>query len=549
MSEGDKIETLEATQGKNEGETIASLGNKIVFLPDNGRGIKPGQKIRVVLVEITTKKDARGRTMYRSLPAPDVSSESWKDNGDGTATKVSISTNWKGEAREVGVLETKLLGRRENKELMPNRVSKLIFGNDESLSRVELSVFDRFYEEAEKVKDGKLVWERTDAKREELVETASCKIQKILFREDRGDIQTLPFKLQVLYKPGWTAHLKVIITKPDGEEKEDVFMLSWQDLPVWLQSQHEARYPVCACGCSRYDAQNADGYSKCEECRKQEVCARCGKQTTVKNLAGRLVCSGCEAYEKAEQLINACLTVEMRGVIASEAKKLLTGQAMSGADGEAILRNTLDHLEEFARCHSIERWAKYNWYYFCDSGVYGCKLAPAALQILQFLPQASSNGLVEMVAWVVGQTKPDSPRWDYYLQTQIQGEKMDIPDFTDGMLKQVKLADRLRGSESDRIAAVSGYKALVQRLGLDYPGMKEVGYILRDSQQDYAAAVAKIKDIEAQAAHEKEAQEEVGLEEILIQKASQSEADGNKFKSIEDLVANMNGKWRIGGKR
>ena len=74
-------------------------------------------------------------------------------------------------------------------------------------------------------------------------------------------------------------------------------------MPKWWQQEWEARYPVCACGRQRRDAQVADMYGKCELCRKEETCVRCSKKTTVKNLSGRLVCIDCEPYESAEQLI------------------------------------------------------------------------------------------------------------------------------------------------------------------------------------------------------------------------------------------------------
>ncbi len=570
------IETLEATQGKNEGEAIASFKRSIVFLP---RGVTPGQKVRVKLVELG-KKDRNERPMYRGEPAPDVSSESWKDNGDGTATKVSISTNWKGEAREVGVLETKALEKRDDTRSW--RSEYKISGPDFTSSRVEEVRKYKTALEEQKVVNSAIVWQ-TVGHRDEPDQIFFYPVKEIRIKE-QGDIWT--FRFEPSYTPGWTAYVKVTFTKPDGKEEEETIMSSWAELPGWLQSQHEAKFPVCVCGRKRYDRQNPDGYSKCEECRKQEVCARCGKQATVKlvgkgedkldqirqilgekeideledeatrdsgdsneaiaaiatyelgsdqisqvlagNLkastfnghkltlevmngkitivavdggliqpGGRLVCPNCEVYEYTEQLVNTNLTREMLEAIATEAKKLLAGQAMPQADGEAVLRNTLDHLEEFARDHFTRKWAKYNWYYFCNDGIYGCKLAPAALQILQFLPQASGNGLVEMIAWITNQAKPADPDQDYYLRTQVQGEKADIPHLTADMLTKIKLADWLRGSEADRIAAISGHKALVEKLGPEFEDIKAVEIILQETEQDYAAAVAKIREIGA----------------------------------------------------
>lgn len=490
MSE-EKIVTLEATQGKNEGEAIGSHSRSIVFLP---RGTTPGKEVRVRLEPIMVggepKLDRNQRPMYRGLPAPDITSESWKDNGDGTATRVSISTNWKGEAREVGVLETKALEKRDGGKVW--RSEYKISGQDFTSSRVEEIRKYKTALEEQKVNGSAIEW-RNVGYREEPEEIFSYPVKEIRIKED-GGIWT--FRLAVQKEANQTAYVKVVFTKPDGRDEAETIKTTWVELPAWLQSQFEARFPVCVCGRSRYDAQNSDGYSKCEECRKEECCVRCGKQAQVKNLSGRLVCSDCEAYEKAEQLINAVLANEMRTAIASEAKELFAGQAIEGATGEMILRNTLDHIEDHSRNQFMRKWAGYGWYYFCESGVYGAKLAPAALQILQFLPQANGNGLVEMVAWIASQTKPSDPDWDYYLQTQVRGEKRNLPHLTAEMLTQIKLADRLRGSENDRIAAVSGYKGLVEKLGPEFGEVKAVAKILQDTKQDYVAALAKIREIE-----------------------------------------------------
>src|SRR3990167_11066010 len=93
----EQIQTLEATQGKNPSEAIASYGRSIVFLPS---GVKPGQTVRARLQEI--KPDSRGRMMYRAIPAPVEYSERWKDNGDGAASRVTIATDWLGKTREGG---------------------------------------------------------------------------------------------------------------------------------------------------------------------------------------------------------------------------------------------------------------------------------------------------------------------------------------------------------------------------------------------------------------------------------------------------------------
>jgi hypothetical protein len=299
-------------------------------------------------------------------------------------------------------------------------------------------------------------------------------------------------RFEVAYQDVWTLSVDCYYTDSDFVRENTV----WGKLPAWLQAEVQAQYPPCSCCRQRRDIHVSDSYGKCELCRAEEHCIRCEKKSTVKNLGGRLVCDKCQPYETAEQLIETSFPMERREAIAAEAITLLVGQALPQEVGEAILKTTLDHVATswlLDRC--TRKSTGYCWYYFCEDGIYGTKLAPAALQILQFLPQASGNGLVEMVAWLV---EPPKASPTFYSATQVDG-RVVTPTIAEHQLKQeIKVADFLRGSEADRIAAIVGYKVLVEKLGGESREARAVAEILQDEKQDYAAALTKIREAEKQ---------------------------------------------------
>jgi hypothetical protein len=86
------VVTLVAEAGRQwdeKKEAIGTHGRSIVFLP---RGVQPGERIRVELEEV--RADARGRMMYRGLPAPVQSVKRWVER-DARVEQIELSVDWK----------------------------------------------------------------------------------------------------------------------------------------------------------------------------------------------------------------------------------------------------------------------------------------------------------------------------------------------------------------------------------------------------------------------------------------------------------------------
>lgn len=303
-------------------------------------------------------------------------------------------------------------------------------------------------------------------------------------------------RLMLNYEPNAAVKVTLKFNRPDSSwDQSASHSKIWAEMPKWWQAEQEAKYPVCACGRDRYDAKNSDGYAKCEKCREEEHCIRCNKQAKVKNLSGRLVCAECEPYEAQEQMVDRLVPNEKRQSLADEAKRLLKGEAIQREAGEIILKSTASHIEDgWSKDNIVSKWIGYTWYYFCEDGVYGSKLSPSTLQIIAFLPQATGNGLIELVAWLSGYQKiEDCERYgDYYHRTQVKGENQK-PSLSEGNLSQLQVAIRLRGSEADRLKALEGYKSLAEKLGESDPRVKEIKSVLFNSnEQDYSKALLKI---------------------------------------------------------
>lgn len=487
MAEYDgKIVTLLACEGNKPGQPIATyvVGRReryLVFLPNSAL---VGQQVRVKLVD-TGKTDKRGSALYRGVPAPPEYTERWKDNGDGTATKVTIATDWLGQTSEEGVVKTKVLETREYPDRASTRTDRVVvWGSDLATSAVLKEQVTTIPTMSEYVDAGGCISHKQTSAREERSTPESLPVIRV--RVWGGFYE--PRRLEVAYEDSWSLAADCYCTDTDYVREN----LCWGKLPVWLQAEVQAQYPVCGCGRRRKEAQ-ADGYAKCELCRAEETCIRCNKKATVKNISGRLVCDKCQPYESAEQLIETSLPSERRKAIAKEATKLCAGQALPQEAGEMILKATLDHLaSRYGKDNILQKWSGYGWYYFCEDGVFATKLAPAALQFLQFLPEAKGNGLVEMAAWISEEPKV-KPGWrDFYVQSQVKGESgVHLPLITE----ELKVADFLRGSEADRVAALAGYQNLVSKLGEDHRETKAVAEILQEEKQDYAAALAKIREI------------------------------------------------------
>ncbi len=536
MAEGEKpqeviITTLEGKEGKNPGEVIATYGKySIVFL---SKGATVGQDVRVKLIAI--KEDSRKHMMYRGVPASDIEAEMYKDNGNGIASRIKTRTNWLGIVSEVGMIETRPLAKREGQP-STKFDSKVVWGKDLPSSVIEERQSTLIPLEEEKVEDGQVVWRKT-GEREENVKVLTHPVKRIeAFVE-----ATWPWTNLNILTNGVRGNIRT------DEERISISLgTSFQEMPDWWQKEIEARFQVCACGKHRYDAQGKDGYKKCHECREHEHCQSCGKESKITVINNQMVCDSCKVGLDHEQLINQLLSADQKTAIAAEVKKLLGSELiLEKAGGEAVLRSSMDHLTSEARRISLaDKWSGYHWYYFSEDGIYGSKFSPAVLKILEFLPQASGNGLVEIITWLSGGAKPG--KHDYYTERQVKGDSK--VEFTFSTLKDVLeevvvkiaakepiLADLLRGSEKSRVEALARYHKIVEKFGSDSSQAREVEEILQNQKQDYSAALGKIREIEELLAGEKCGETIVGFEARHRRKGGANNCDARVIKADGSL--------------
>ncbi|KKS93535.1 MAG: hypothetical protein UV70_C0009G0013 [Parcubacteria group bacterium GW2011_GWA2_43_13] len=471
-----------------------TVGKKmhIVFLP---REAQPDQQVRVRLQEI--RPDGRGNMMYRGLPAPVEYIERWRDNGDGTASRVTISRDWLMEEREEGVIEPRPLEKREGEPLTPEITYSVVWGGNSLEDSVIVETSSRCYpQQIEVVKDNTIVWTTESYRKEEM--------GKKTFHLTRLSLiaSTLrSSRLAVLYTPDMAVSVRVGYEK-DSVQREHTHDTTWAEMPAWWQAEHEAQYPLCLCGRYRIETQ-ADGYPKCEKCRAEETCVRCSKKPVkVKNFSGRLICTVCEPYEEREAMIERSFPVSKREEIANIAKKLLAGEALPRETGEVILAATLDHITDESRRNSILRIQKeYPWYYFCEDGVYGSRFPRETLELLTYLPLSSGNALVEMVAWTIECDKGSMRVEDsffaqnFYQQTQIAG-KTETPTFSEAGLNKAIVAEKIRGNERDRKDSVRRYAKLAQALGEHDKRIETIRERLNADAQNYSRALQEIATIE-----------------------------------------------------
>lgn len=512
-----QIVTLLVEEG-TKGDPIGSYGGgrrsrgSIVFLPAEAK-THLGKNVRVELQEI--RPDSRGTMMFRGLAAPVEYAERWKDNGDETASRVKIAKDWKLEESEVEVLETRKLETKDG-----NPTSRwdweVRWGNDLTSTQLIRQTVQEVPTLQEIVcSDGTLSWKQTCSRQE-----AEPEKQLEILGALKASGWFTDRYCELTWNPTWS--VSIVFEYRDSIGKEDAYIeqTKWGELPSWLQAEVQSRYPICSCGRQRRDTQVEDGYGKCELCRAEETCARCGKKTTVKNLSGRLVCADCEPYESAEQMIETMLPRERRETIADEAKKIRSGQALVQQEGESVLRATLGHVSSsWTRDNLIAKWFGHGWYYFCNDGVYGTKLAPAALAILEFLGQATGNGLVEMMAWLELGARPNRTL-DYFTRTQVRGEKVELPNI-EQVIKEllegkIGLADRLRGSEPARLKILGWVEEKRREFGQSQRQaelVENVEHILQSDEQDYDAAVGTIVEFETNEA-ERQAKSTAG--ELLL---------------------------------
>lgn len=485
----EKIETLLAEKGQRyeeDGQAIASYNKSIVFLP---KGVQPDQKVRVKLLEI--KEDSRGRMMYRGVPSSVEYAEKWKDNGNGTATRIKVATDWLLQESQAGVIETRKLETRESSP-RTRTDSKVVWGSSLVDSFIEETKVTVIPIESEVVKNGALEWEKTTEREDDK------KILKHPLKEiDTPDVRAKWPWLELDY----SSHR--VQGNVRAEDHSTYLDTVWTEMPDWWKGGVDTRFPVCSCGKQRYDVQNTDDYAKCEACREHEHCERCGKESKISIVNNQMICDSCRANQEQEQLIAAHLTDAHRQAIVDEAKKLLEGQALEPELGLAVLKAGLEHISsDYIRGKMFDQWKEYRWYYSTDKGFFGTKFEPAGLKVLQYLSQAVGNSLVEFIAWIAGGAKPSSS--DFYLQTQVEGQEAS-PQLTEDQLKQIVtkleagepvLADWLRGSEADRVEALAGYHKLTEKFGEDSDQAKAVKEILQDKKQDYSAALEKIREAE-----------------------------------------------------
>lgn len=459
------------------GRKIAFYQKCLVEMPDEAI---IGQNARVTLEVARTSQS--GKTVYRAWPAPPIPSERWQDLGDGTASRQALETDWLGETSEVGTPEVRQLATREGTAKV-RRDQQVVWGLDFGSTQVETTEVRVIPIETEKVVNNNLTWSKTG----EREEPQPPKVYPAKSVELNTGCEWYRSRFDAMY----STEVSVLVDFQYQQEDAGVVsfslstnVLKWGNMPQWWRDEQEARWPLCSCGRKRYDAQNPDGYSKCEECRKEEVCVRCGQQKKATLVGGRLICEACQPYEEAEQWIHSEITTEGIQAIVSESEKLLRGQAVPQELGEKLLAATLEQTG-WERSQTIEKWNGYHWYYFTEDGVWGSKLAPTAIELLSHLDEATGNGLVELVAWIAqGCGRPPRNIPDFYLWTQVEGKNFPVAEFDGRTEKDLcqyvqELANRisagepmlgvwLRESEGARLARVEHARILSAHLREHY---------------------------------------------------------------------------------
>jgi len=417
---------------------VASYDCSIIFAP---RGVVPGNKARLKLAVMKDgagdiRRDSRGTPMYRSVPAPVEYIEIWRDNGDGTASRITRSRNWLMEESDEGVCETRQLVKRERHD-RDEIVWRMVCGQSFADSYLERTTTKVVALEEERVQFVEIIWirmgERPEPQNTEMV---------IISRWAHGSWNPwLNQKLSPVYADDQSVRLILFYNEAGQEMSVSAGELRWGQLANWFKDELAKPYPLCSCGRQRLDTPNiSDGYTKCELCRNEDECDRCGRDgVKVKIVGGRRICPTCEYMAGQEDLAVQKMTGEQRQVVADEVGMLLTGRALDREAGEMVLSCTADYLPDMLG---------YAWYYFCAAGVFGSKFSPAALELLTLLPQAHGDGLVRMIAWLVsggGRTVADCESLgDYYWKTQVKGEE-EKPDIRRSSVK-TSCAVRLRSS-------------------------------------------------------------------------------------------------------
>ena len=508
------IVTLLVQEGNKPGQPIGSytVGKRmhhLVFLPSNA---PVGKEVRVRLVD-TGRKDIRGNALYRGVPVQIEYSNRWKDNGDGTGSKVTIAKNWLLQEWEEGECEKKELVANSPR---PDRATKIVrhkvdFGTSLATATVleETVVSTPLMDErVGNTQPGGLIW--VEIGKSEVVEKSDL---FAIFRLCEVNSQLRHFRagepLRLVWGDDWSFQVGVLFTRV-GSEAGANESFKWRELPAWVQAQFQADWPICSCGRERVvlaQGLKTDEYPKCSKCRSEAHCDRCNKAGSIERLSflsGRLVCQSCLPYEKADQLISQQCTPAHKAKVIADAEKLLLGQAMPAELGFLVLKSGLGHVAEgWNKEQILNRWKGYQWYYLTDEGIYGSKFSPATLQIFRFISQATGNGLVEMVAWLAGGQKVDPSR-DFFTKTQVKGENgVALPQIEDVIQKFVAgsavLADRLRGSEKSRLEMLDAVKSVELLRGDDFRSgsFREIQTLMEAEAQEYDLVIQKVAELKA----------------------------------------------------
>jgi len=477
----------------------------LVFMPSRA---PVGQKVRVRLTEVG-KTDTRGSKLYRGEAAPAVYEDRWKDNGDGTASRVTVSIDWLLHEKEEGECERKTLGKdspRPDRAIRANR-----YTIDLSTSLAMATVLEETVvttplvsERVDNTVQGGLIWAETG--KSEIVEKSD------IFAVSRVCDTNRQLRLDQLVQVGWDAEwpmsLAIYFTKA-GSETNVNESAKWSKLPAWVQTVVQACWPVCSCRRERVvlaQGHKTDEYPKCSKCRSEAHCDRCSKAGSTEKLSflsGRLVCQSCLPYEKAEQHINQHCTQAHKAKVIADAEILLLGQVMPAELGFLVLKSGLGHVAEgWNKEQILSRWKGYQWYYLTDEGIYGSKFSPATLQIFQFVSQATGNGLVEMMAWLSGGQKVDLDR-DFFIKTQVKGENATLPQVEDIVQKLVggsnALGDRLRDSEKSRLEMLDAVKSIESLRGEGFRSslFLEIQNLMEGDAQEYGSVIQKVAELKA----------------------------------------------------
>jgi len=497
------IAVLLVEEGKKPGQPIAtySLGrrdNYLVFMPSNA---PVGQQARVKLIE-TGKYDSRGQMLYRAIPASVEYSESWRDNGDGTISLVLFSINWLLQKSVEGERERRFLEKdvARNEEAKTRTEYSIDWGSDFSLSTVTETEIKETPICEEYIEDGEIHWREAN-KQETRNDLDIYQITRA------GGIEQSLSKSNLLlpnWDPNWQIKLEIYFIK-NGQEENISYQTEWGKLSGFVQQQLQVKWPLCSCGRERIalaQDQKTDDYPKCNKCRSEETCERCGEHKKINYLDGHLVCDDCVPYESAEQLINKSITMENKKVLAELVKKMLAAQPLEAELGIMILKNNLSHVPDVWTQNNILNQWKYPWYYLTEDGFFGSKFSPTALSVLRYLPQANGNGLVEMIAWLTGGFQDGN---DFYTLTQVKGQKKSLPtSYFSNVIAMIAsenysrlIVEKLCGSDSDRQLVLKGQKVLEAHASEHEKirsCLQEVNRILYSNDQDYQKALKIISE-------------------------------------------------------